>query len=202
MTVQLSPIRAAALCRFWDVTLDPLEKWRRRQEAARFICPAPANQTHRLGQQVCDRVEARLEQMGYTVNQTTHKSSFDLWVDGRLHIEVKAANWTRRANPRYGRFQAHLGRSQIRDADLVIFGCKNGTWHYFVIPADQITGPTLDITSYDVKRYAGRYAPYLEAWDLIEIALHTARRCHQMELFKYNPFLPPLGSWGETNYRR
>lgn len=181
MTAQLTPDYAAQLCRWWDITTDPLARFAKQQLAARFVKPTQASQRQALGRQVCDRVQTRLEAMGYQVDQTTHKKSFDLWVNDILHVEVKAAHWT--SNGHRGRFQAHLGKNQLREADLLIFGCKNGVWHYYIIPTAEITSQsTLDITSYDVRAYKGKYARYLEAWTMVETGLATAARNRPRQL--------------------
>lgn len=181
MTVDLTPARAVELTHWWDITNDPLNTWSRQQKQARFIQPTRASKTHALGRKVCGFVRQRIEARGLAVNETTHKKSFDLWIQDVMHVEVKAANWTRRSAGR-GRFQAHLGKTQVKDSDLIIMGCKNGDWHYFVIPADRVTGPTIEITSYDVEDYTGQYAPYLEAWHLLETTLASAARNRPRQL--------------------
>jgi hypothetical protein len=134
-----------------------------------------------LGHEVVNLVTAHLVAMGYTVETTSHKAHFDLLVNGTLRIEVKAANWTQRAcKPQYGRYKANLRKNR---ADLFIMACNDGCWRFFIIPSAEIRSRSLEITSYDVSRYTGQYAPFLERWGLIDqTAAAVAGRTRQLEL--------------------
>ncbi len=153
----------------WHYCRQPID-----DQAAQPVAANHRPDTHEFGREAEQQVTEQLEKRGYTVSQTSHKAPFDLLAqkDGKaLEVEVKGANWTPRARrPQYGRFQANIRNK----ADMVIFACKNGTWHYFCIPARSITGRTMSITSYQVEAYRGRYAKFLEAWPVVDFELKTA----------------------------
>lgn len=179
--VSLTPTRAKKMVSAWTLRgFDPVDTWRRQLERARFIKP---KNNHTLANEVEALIIGRLEALGLYVSQTTHKCPFDLWA-GPIRIEVKAAQWTQRTDrPQYGRYFANIRTHQKDIADFVIFAVKNGSWHFFIIPADAIPARALSVTSYNVEAYAGQYAPYLEAWPLVaELAKAAPARPRQLGL--------------------
>ncbi len=157
------------------------------EQAAQPVAAADHPDTHGFGREAQNSVIDQLTKLGYRVQKTSHQEHFDLIVrqgqgeaDHALKIEVKGANWTKRACGRYGRYQANL---RANKPQVFILACKNGTWHHFIIPARLVKSKTLTITSYDVNRYRGRYAAFLEAWELVDSELAAAPPLgHQLAL--------------------
>lgn len=110
-----------------------------------------------------------LLELGYPVNPTTHKCPFDLWVGG-CRVEVKGSHW---------RPQKHCYQASVRnhEADILIFDAINGADHFFIIPmADVSPRATVEITSYDVTAYKGRWIAYLERRDILQQAVNDLTR--------------------------
>ena len=147
---------------------------RRREMILRF--GTPPDQRQRLARIVEARVALCIEALfGYSINQTSHKASFDLWVDN-VKVEVKGSHWQGR------RYQANI---RNHSADILIFDAINGLDHYFIIPMAQVNPRrTVEITSYDVLAYTGQWAAYLEAWDVLALAVRAAPARHrQLDLW-------------------
>ena len=175
---------ARALVKQWDITRDPIDHWRRRQRAEQFIRPKVKDtrraNTHQVAEAAQAPVVTTLEQLGYTVALTAHKAPFDLLVNQALKIEVKGAKWHQTGGR--GRYQASIRQHQ-RKADLLVFGCFNKTWRYFIIPTALITTRSLTIRCVAVASYTGKWAAYLDRWDLVAETLVVARtRPHQLTL--------------------
>lgn len=138
---------------------------RKQEQAARFARPAGPDQ-HQLARQV-ERLVARLAaDWGYRSWFTPHKSPFDIWIEN-VRVEVKASNWQQA-----GRYQARIRNHQ---ADLIIFDAINGSDHFFIIPmAMVIPRQTVEVTRYDVSEYSGRWAVFLEAWNVLHQAIENA----------------------------
>lgn len=175
----LDPARAAALVRRWDLVGDPVDAMRREQRRQEFLARAAAGQRrreqHRLARQAEQQVAGRLRTRGYLVHPTTHKSPFDLWVQdqsGRAaRVEVKISLYNQ--SSKGGRFQARIHNAV---ADLLIFIARNGRDWEFVIPmADISPRKNIAIWSACPADYAGRWAPYLDAWDNLDQAIQTGQ---------------------------
>lgn len=120
--------------------------------------PRPADDRRRLAREVEDAVADALKAKGFFVNRAATNAHFDLLVNG-LRVEVKASRWS-------GRYEANL---RDNDADALVFACKNGRLHFFVIPFDAVKGLTvIKVTKEDPADYIGRWSPYLEAWATID----------------------------------
>lgn len=126
-------------------------------------------QTHELAHRTQTLVKMRLRWMGFGVIETSHKAAYDL-LAGQYRIEVKAARWTTSGRPYGGRYKVLVHN---QDFDYMVICCLNGPsinsgrggLHFFVIPQAAIgSRRTVEITSQDVARYSGRWAPYREAW--------------------------------------
>jgi hypothetical protein len=121
---------------------------------------------HTLADDVERHVYEALRALGYDVCRQGHNSRFDILVDGRLRVEVKASRW--HANGTRGRYQALFHNR----ADVVVFCPVNGKVHHFLIPSGELSGPTnLAIWSHDPARYGGQWATWFERWDTIAAAL-------------------------------
>lgn len=171
----------------WEDTADLVElrnAQRRDEMAARYRPDAAAIQRRNyceFERAVTHRLVKRLRAQGYSVDLTTHKTPFDLFVNG-ARVEVKASHWNERKTSAgvRGRYQGTL---RNRDADLVILVAVNGSDHHFIIPRGIIGGrKTVEITSYDVNAYSGRYAPFLEAWGVLAAKCEASTRPYQESL--------------------
>jgi hypothetical protein len=118
-------------------------------------------------------VKERLIDLGYIVTGTRHKEHFDLLVNG-VRVEVKAAMWD---GKRYG---AALRES---DADILILGCLGADLAFFVVPFDQVRGLSyVKITSHNPGDYQGRFATFLEAWDVVSAMVQAGVNTWQLPL--------------------
>jgi len=180
----LSPDRAAGLVGSWVV--DPLDIMRRQCGLPRYTRPTSArhSQAHHTARLGLEATRERLATLGYKTDRTTHKCAFDLWIEDAIRAEVKTANW--RPARHGGRYFTNIRSRQLDDADLVIFACKNGTWHFFIIPTSTILpAHTLTITTQQPENYTGKWSPYLDAWPLLTEAVDQAPpRPTQLNLFQ------------------
>jgi len=120
-------------------------------------------------------VAGRLRERGYFVARTGHNENFDLLVNG-LRVEVKASTWS------HGRYQAAL---RGNDADILVFGCQNGSRHFFVIPFEEVRGLTnLCVYTADPERSVGRWRHWLEAWPVLDAAIRRGLNHWQMPLLE------------------
>lgn len=112
----------------------------------------------RLAREAEDAVADLLRSKGFFVARAATNAHFDLLANG-LRIEVKASTWS-------GRYEANL---RDNDADALVFACKNGRLHFFVMPFDVVAGLTvIKVTREDPADYLGRWSPYLEAWPIVD----------------------------------
>jgi hypothetical protein len=173
----ISPDRAAGLCRFWDLTSDPIDQFRHWQAASRFTPMTPRHRLQRLAREAEKIVSGRIEALGYQVNPTPHKCTFDLWVTGRqghaVRVEVKISLYGRNGrNIPGGRYQASLHN----EADLLIWIARNGQdWTYIIPMAVVGTRRNIAIPSACPGDYTGQWAAYLEAWEYLHRAVEIAR---------------------------
>lgn len=153
----------------------------KQEQAAKFGRPKPDWSNCAFGRQAVQKIISILAGSGYDIYTTPHKAPFDLWI-GDVRIEVKVSRWI---NPRQhpGRYQAAIRNHK---ADLILFDALNGSDHWFVIPMNQVAPrKTIEITSYDVCVYSGRWAEYLEAWHLLAQAVEAAKpRVKQLSLME------------------
>ena len=118
----------------------------------------------------------RLAELRLWWSPTRPNARFDLLVEGCLRVEVKASRWVAP-----GRYQACLHNV----ADVVVWGCRNGRWHWFVIPVEQLGDRrNVAIWSEDPERYDGLWSPFREAWPrLAELVTVTrSERAYQLSL--------------------
>lgn len=189
-TPLFSGTHAQQLCRWWDVR-DPIDQMRRRVRQEQYITRTELAKTgavsvrHQdsniLGRRAERALEKVLARLGLLARTTSHKAAYDFVIEDqagrRIKVELKAATWTARSGaPQYGRYKARLPKRQRQSADLVIFGCKNGRWHWFVIPTGQIRAGSLEITKENPEEYRGKYRRYLEDWGQVQLALEQARQ--------------------------
>ncbi len=128
----------------------------------------------RLAREAEDAVADRLKAKGFFVTRAAPNAHFDLLANG-LRIEVKASTWSGR------RYQANL---RDNDADLLVFVCKNGRLHFFVMPFDQVKGLTvIKVTREEPADYLGRWSSYLEAWPIVDDLIAKSINHWQKPLF-------------------
>jgi hypothetical protein len=133
--------------------------------------------TMQLGRRVEQLAADLLAGRGAIVSLTRHKEHFDIQANG-AHIEVKSARWDGR------RWQWNMRASQ---ADVYLLACvaDNLIQDWFVIPADAIEDRRhVAIWNADPASYAGQWAAYHEAWDLIDRAIAEGAHPWQMPLLQ------------------
>lgn len=163
----ISKHRAAQLVSAWiSDPVDALRRAQRRREAAqRYAVEAEPDHRHELAREAERLAAQRLRAMGYAVETTGHRSSYDLLIDGALRIEVKASLWA--VSGGRGRYQANVRNR----ADLVLFLCRSGRGDvWFVLPASA-AGRSVTIRTFDSRRYTGKYAQFRDRWGLVAEAL-------------------------------
>lgn len=150
----------------------------RLQQRTRYM-RAPSTDPRRiLARAVESDVAQRLRERGYYVSRTGHNEHFDLNVEG-VRVEVKAATWSEDSH----RYAAAL---RSNSADVLVLGCLNSIWRYFVIPFAEVCELThIKISSHDPADYAGRFRDYLEAWPLIDELVARGVNHWQMPMWRY-----------------
>lgn len=126
-----------------------------------------------LGRRV-ERLAAELvADRGWPVCLTGDQRHWDLWAGG-AKVEVKAARWYP-APSGGGRYQVMIRNGQ---ADLFLVACVGDdeqVWAWFVIPARAVGARrNIAVTSPDPRAYQGRWARYLERWELVDEAAEAA----------------------------
>lgn len=139
--------------------LDQLARWARPRNK-QADCTAFGKRIETLaGDILADR--------GHSVHQTTYKAPFDLWAGG-LKVEVKGAHWTAKQGGK-GRYQACIRNHR---ADVYLLACADGGHQvvgWFIIPAEAIGDKAnVTITHPDPGQYAGQWAQYYQAWDILD----------------------------------
>jgi len=125
-------------------------------------------------------VVEELRRRGYTVRHDGGNAPHDLVIDGSTTVEVKTACPTAGSNGNKRRWQFKLyqqdGHHRPLEEDILI------------LVLQEHSGLTkIDITSAP-DRYGGRYALFLEAWDLLAlIVAANAQRGVQAPLFQEEP---------------
>lgn len=150
---------------------------RHSEQISRYYATlAGRQQANRLAVMAQERIIRKIEQMGYAYHLTTHKAPFDAWIAG-CKVEFKASNWQDKAR----RYQANVRHHK---ADLVIFDAINGTdHHYFIIPMELVRPrKSIEVYSYNVNRYQGQWAAYLEAWNVLEQAVKDTSHNRPLQL--------------------
>jgi hypothetical protein len=159
----------------WDL-YEFFKEQRRRELAARYARPDPRRVLAREAEQA---VAERLEEMGYRVNPTSRNARYDLLVEDATRVEVKASTYNEATGHRGSRYQAHFHN----EADLLVFACRNGSWYFFVIPAQDLGGRrNLAVWSEDPRDYVGQWMGYLEAWDYVPQVVEEARNGREYQL--------------------
>ncbi|MCB9080023.1 MAG: hypothetical protein H6631_20655 [Anaerolineaceae bacterium] len=183
-------IDAKAIVTHWR--RDPIDEWRRDQRRQEMIrryartATDPRADNHALAREVEGWIAGELEALGHVVRFTTHKAAYDLLIDGRLRIEVKASRWLPDSDPgrERWRYQANI-RTRQKTADVVIFVAVNsrGRWP-FIMPAEAVGNRrSITIRTFDPTYYAGRWSKWLLAWDVLGPALESAKlKTRQLEL--------------------
>lgn len=145
--------------------------------------PRPRDPRRLLAESAEREAAIRLLLEGHAVERTPgHNDRYDLLVDDRLRVEVKAARWTRTRGNR-GRYQAHIHNR----ADVVCWLLAN-TGQWFVVPVDALSPRRcIAIWSYDARDYSGIWSEYLGAWGLIDDLVHEVKAggrtfAHQLAL--------------------
>lgn len=162
---------------------DPIDRFHRlaAQEAqrAKYLLqhanmPHEEDARRRLARDAEDAVADRLRAKGFFVTRAAPNAHFDLLVNG-LRVEVKASTWSGR------RYQANL---RDNDADALVFVCKNGKLHFFVMPFDRVKGLTvIKVTQEEPADYIGRWSSYLEAWPIVDDLIAKSINYWQKPLF-------------------
>jgi hypothetical protein len=126
-----------------------------------------------LAREAEQAVTERLEEIGYRVSPTSRNARYDLLVEGAARVEVKASTYNEAAGQRGGRYQAHFHNQ----ADLLVFACRNGDWHFFVIPTEALgERRNIAIWSEEPERYTGQWRGFLEQWSVLPGIIDEARR--------------------------
>lgn len=158
-----------------------LNEWNKQLKARNFmwgrLIAQQLDPNLALGREAEALVAGKLAALSYQVTATSYKATCDLIVNDTLRIEVKAALWHKEADLQRnrGRYQARIHKRQ--QADLVILMVRSG-WgdSFFVIPHSELAGQrSITIRCHNVQSYTGRFSGYLEAWELIELALEVLK---------------------------
>jgi hypothetical protein len=150
---------------------------RQREMWLKYAATVAVNQCQAFAGEVEGKAIRKVSRLlGVEVHPTTHKCPFDLFVGG-VKVEVKGSHWQHKAR----RYQAAV---RNYEADVLLFDAVNGIDHWFVIPMDMIAPRRqVEVYSYHVESYKGRWAAWLEAWDVLdEIVRKCPSRAIQLSL--------------------
>ena len=150
-------------------------KMRQQSQRAKYIPLPSSNDARRiLANDIEAEAAGRLRELGFHVARQSHKSHFDILADG-MRVEVKASRWD---GERY-QFNLH-----DNDADVVLFGCVDGSLTWFVVPFDQVKGKTtIEIGEHDPADYIGKLTAFYEAWDTLPDLARSSRNPYQLDLW-------------------
>lgn len=115
-----------------------------------------------------------LERLGHSVVPYGGSRGFDLLVDGKASVEVKAATKGKKGRRHTTRWQANLSRHGKKfDEDLLLLLCYNGDSEplgAFVIPGSEIRTDltSISISSPDPAKYRGQWAKFWNAWEQVD----------------------------------
>jgi len=151
------------------------EKMRQQSQRDKYITLRSRKDARRiLANDIEAEAAGRLRDLGFQVARQSYKSHFDILADG-MRVEVKASRWD---GERY-QFNLH-----DNDADVVLFGCVDGSLTWFVVPFDQVKGKTVvKVCSHCPADHVGKFTSYFEAWDILPGLVRSARNPFQMELW-------------------
>lgn len=155
------------------------QEQRKREMWLRYATTVAVNKRHAFAREVQAKARHRVSRLfGLDARPTTHKCPFDLWIEG-VRVEVKGSHWQKNAQ----RYQADV---RGYEADVILFDAINGTDHWFVIPINVFKPRRkIEVYSYHVESYAGQWAVFLEAWDVLEeIIKYTSEKAVQLSLPK------------------
>lgn len=120
-----------------------------------------------------EAVKALLETRGWQVD-FPKQGTADLLVEDAVTVEVKTAHLSGRTDRKAKRFQfalyTHRDNTNPVEEDILILRCLSDPPTHFIIPITHLP-PTLtkiDITHTDPHQYAGAWARFREAWDLLD----------------------------------
>ena len=137
------------------------------------------------------RMTDRLRQAGYDVRAVPSARGFDLLLDGHVrvamrvafprmrkhHVTVRNRQYTYRYRSWHFNFHHH-GKLDERYADVFLCVAMEprdpAREQVFVIPWGAVSGKTFSLHAAR-KRYNGRYAPYLNRWDVVADAVAEPR---------------------------
>jgi len=143
------------------------------------------------------RIAERLRRAGFPVTVTPTTDSCDLVVDEHVRVALRVAFprtrthrvtvQGRRYDYRYRSWQFnfhHHGKMEKRYADVIVCLAMEprdaAREQVFVIPWEAVSGKTFSLHAAR-HRYAGRYAPYLNRWQVItQAAGDTASRLREV----------------------
>lgn len=154
----------------WRDPVDQMRREQRRREAAAKFAPKDnqvSDHRHELAREAERLAAEKLRALGYAVQLTDHKASYDLLIDGVFRIEVKAALYHPEPGRR-GRYQANVRNR----ADLVLFLARSAAGDvWFVLPPN-VAGRSVTIRGW-IDGYRGKYAEYRARWGLVGEVLAT-----------------------------
>jgi hypothetical protein len=150
------------------------ERERKESQRAKYITLHSCKDERRIfANDIEAEAAGRLRELGFQVSKQSHKAHFDILADG-MRVEVKASQWDGQ------RYQFNL---RDNDADVILFGCVDGSLWWFVVPFDQVKGKTVvKVTEHDPADYIGKLTVFFEAWDTLPDLAKSARNPYQLEL--------------------
>ena len=150
------------------------ERERKESQRAKYLTLSARKDRRRiLANDIEAEAASRLRELGFQVCKQSHKAHFDILADG-MRVEVKASRWDGQ------RYQFNL---HDNDADVVLFGCVDGSLTWFVVPFDVVMGKrTIEIRSHDPQDYIGKLTAFYEAWDTLPDLAKSARNPYQLNL--------------------
>lgn len=164
---------------------DPIDRLHNEQlqflKAQQFRKPSTSTTKQKIDRLAEREIMDLANGLGYRVATTTHKSPFDLWIEG-VKVEVKASTWHKTNERRGSRYQANIRNYQF---DILIFDCINGSHHFHIIPmAEIIPRRHLAVWSFNPADSDGQWVQFLDKWYFLAQAVDQVNHIWQPPLFQ------------------
>lgn len=132
---------------------------------------APSGSLRRIGQKCEERVEEKLESLGYTVEKMAPNAPFDLLVDGEIKIDVKYAST--KPNPpsksalNNTQYQFKVEGHGEKDLDFFVFVAEDDM---FVVPHSAVPRQMKYVCFVwpTDRPEIGKYQKYKDKWELLD----------------------------------
>ena len=133
--------------------------------------------------------KAMLEHRGYVAERYGGTNGFDIIVNNKVTVDVKAALLSGPGGRRGYGWQFNLHRNKRRYVEMIVLClCFNsprdeGPITFFVIPGEDARDlQKISISSRDPRTYSGKWMQHRESWQALDMVLRTASEFVECEI--------------------